>query len=94
MERLQQIAPERVDWVFEQTEKEADARRSEHIRVNTLVFVERMAGLIFALIVAGLGLGSSIYLAMHDHDVVAGVIGGTTLVGLVTAFISAKRNSR
>lgn len=87
IERLAQVAPHRVDWVFEQTEKESDFRRNENRRINTMLFVERLAGLIFALLVAIMGLGLAGYLAMEDRTVVASIVGGTTLVGLVTAFI-------
>lgn len=89
--RIKELAPERVDWVFQQTEAESNFRRSENRRINTLTFVERMAGLVFALLVAAGGLGVAAYLAMHDHEVVASVIGGTTLVGLVAAFIAGRR---
>ncbi|PUE09136.1 hypothetical protein B9Z51_09465 [Limnohabitans sp. T6-5] len=92
IERLQQIAPGRVDWVFDQTQLESEHRRREMTRVNTLVFVERMAGLIFALVIAVLGLGLATYLALNDKQLVASVIGGATLVGLVVAFVGGKRS--
>jgi phosphotransferase system glucose/maltose/N-acetylglucosamine-specific IIC component len=60
-------------------------------RVNTLVFVERMAGLVFAMVIAVLGLGLATYLALNDKQLVASVIGGATLVGLVVAFVGGKR---
>lgn len=91
IERLQQIAPHRVDWVFEQTQLESDGRRSETRRVNTMVFAERMAGLVFALLVAIVGLGAAVYLAMQGHEVTASIIGGGTLVGLVTAFVAGRK---
>ena len=56
IERLKQIAPDRVDWVFEQTTLESTSRRSERKRINTLIFAERILGLVFALLVAMLGL--------------------------------------
>lgn len=90
--RLKDLAPDRVDWIFQQTEIESDFRRAENKRINTMTFCERLAGLIFALLVALLGLGVSAYLAMNDKDVVAGIIGGATLVGLVTAFIAGRRS--
>lgn len=90
--QLQQIDPSRVDWVFEQTQIESSERRREVRRINTMVFIERISGLVFALLIAIAGLGTSAYLAMNSHDAVAAVIGGTTLVGLVTAFIAGKRS--
>ncbi len=62
-------------------------------RVNTLIFVERIAGLLFALLVAIVGLGTSAYLAIQGKELTATVIGGATLVGLVAAFIGGKQKS-
>lgn len=89
--RLQELAPHRVDWVFDQTQIESETRRAENIRVNTLVFIERIAGLILAFLVAAMGLGAAVYCAIINQPVVASVIGGTTLVGLVTAFIAGRK---
>lgn len=91
IERLKEIAPHRVEWVFEQTQIESDMRRRENIRVNTMVFLERAGGLVFALLVAFMGLAASVYCATINQPWVASVIGGTTLVGLVTAFIAGRR---
>lgn len=91
IERLHEILPDKVDWVFEQTNIESAARRKEMSRINTMVFIERIAGLIFALLIAVLGLGLATYLAMNNHEVPASIIGGSTLVGLVTAFVVGKR---
>lgn len=90
--RLKEIAPDRVDWVFTQTEVESNDRRSENKRINTMMFIERMAGLVFALLIAIVGLGSAVYLSLKGHDVTASVIGGGTLVGLVTAFIAGRKS--
>lgn len=95
LEKLREIAPDRVDWVFEETAKEGNYRRSETVRVNTLVFAERLLGIVSGLFIGCAALYSSYHLAMAGHDGVAGVIGGTTVVGLVSAFvIGARRRSR
>lgn len=88
--RLKELVPERVDWVFTQTEMESKSRRAENRRINSMMFAERMAGLVFALLIACSGLGAAVYLAMNGHDVTASIIGGGTLVGLVTAFIAGR----
>ena len=92
IERLQQLVPHRVEWVFDQTQIESESRRSEMKRINTMVFVERMAGLIFALAIAIIGLGVATFLAMNQHEAPASIIGGATVVGLVAAFIAGKRS--
>jgi hypothetical protein len=94
IEKLKDICPERVDWVFEETTKEGDFRRSETLRVNTFVFVERIAGVIGGLAIGCTALYTSYHLAMAGHDTVAGIIGGTTVVGLVSAFLYAKHRSQ
>ena len=37
IERLHVIRPEKVDWIFEQAEKEAEVRRREQQRVNSFI---------------------------------------------------------
>lgn len=91
IERLREIAPHRVDWVFDQTQIESDSRRTETKRINTMVFVERMAGLFFALLVSILGIGAAVYLALQGKEITASIIGGGTLVGLVTAFVAGRK---
>jgi tetrahydromethanopterin S-methyltransferase subunit B len=91
IEKLNEIAPERVQWVFEETTKEGNFRRTETVRLNTLVFFERMAGIVAGLIIGFTALYASYHLAMAGHDAVAGIIGGTTVVGLVSAFVIGVR---
>ncbi|RMW96028.1 hypothetical protein EBQ26_10500 [Allofranklinella schreckenbergeri] len=90
--RLKEIAPEKVQWLFDKTSEEIVFRHAETRRVNTMTFIDRIAGLVFALLIACAGIGGAIYLAMYDKTVVASIIGGTTLVGLVTAFIAARKS--
>jgi hypothetical protein len=87
IERLKDILPEKVDWVFEQAKAEGDFRRSETSRVNWFTFIDRMAGITSGFLIGVVGLGVATYLAMQGHDAVAGVIGGTTVVGLVSVFV-------
>lgn len=92
IERLHAIRPDKVDWVFEQTESEALARRKEAHRVNTFIFFERILGVVFAFLLGAGGLAGSIWLAGQGKEIAASAIGGVTLVSLVSAFIySGKR---
>ncbi|MFM2056065.1 MAG: hypothetical protein RLY71_450 [Pseudomonadota bacterium] len=92
IERLHELCPDRVPWVFDETTKESDFRRAETARINTLVFAERMAGIVAGLVIACIALFASYHLALAGHDTVAAIIGGTTVIGLVSAFvIGAKR---
>ncbi len=95
LEKLQEILPEKVDWVFEQTKTEGEFRRTEQRRINTFVFIERILSIVSGLLIGSIALGTSAYLALHGAEAVAAVIGGTTVVGLVTVFVigSAKKNT-
>lgn len=95
LEKLQQLMPDKVDWVFQQTQIEGEFRRTETRRINTLIFTERIVSIISGLTIGVCSLGVSAYLALHGSEAVAAVIGGTTVVGLVTVFVigSAKKNA-
>jgi fructose-specific phosphotransferase system IIC component len=82
-----------VDWVFEETSKESAFRRDEVRRVNTFTFIERVGAQCFGLVIGCTSLYVAYSLAMAGHDLVAGVIGGTTVVGLVTAFVIGSKKS-
>ena len=70
---LHQFRPDRVDWVFDQTERESEARRTEAKRVNTFIFVERILGTLFAFCLGGSGLLGAIWLAHDGHEIAASV---------------------
>lgn len=90
MIRLKAEFPERASWVFDHTDAEAVYRREETKRLNTMEFVYRMTALGFALVVSVMGIGGSIYLAVHDHEKAALGLGGATLVALVGTFVAAR----
>lgn len=93
--RLREIHPERVDWVFQEATKEGDFRRSETKRVNTFVFIERVGGIVAGLSIGLYALHIAYSLAMAQHYAVASIVGGTTVLGLVSAFvIGAKRKAK
>lgn len=88
--QLRQIAPERVDWLFEETSKEAEFRRSETRRVNTLRFVKEMSALTVAAIVVLGGIGAALFCAYIGQGWVAGVFATTTIGVLAWAFLHGK----
>lgn len=93
--RLKEIHPERVDWVFQEATLEGAFRRRETRRVNTFIFIERLIGLVAGLAIGVTALVIAAYLALEQHDGVAMIIGGTTVVGLVSAFlIGVKRRGK
>ena len=87
IERLHEIRPDRVDWVFDQTEAEAQSRRGERRRVNTFIFYERMAASIIALVVGLSGIVGGLHAAMGGHDWFGGVVSTVTIGTLAVAFL-------
>lgn len=92
IERLHQIRPDRVDWVFEQTELESAARRSEQTRINTMVFSERVLGIVAALAMGLAGIAGAVYLGLHGHDWLGGAIGAATIGTLAVAFLNLDKS--
>ena len=90
IERLHAIRPDRVDWVFEQTQIEAETRRSEQTRINTFIFIERISGMLAALILGLCGIGGGIYAALQGHDWLGGVVATTVIGTLAVAFLKRK----
>jgi hypothetical protein len=91
LERLHNFRPDRVDWVFEQTEIEAKTRREQAALINDRIFKERMAGLVFAFTLGLVGLCGAVWLASMGREAAAASIGGITLASLVSAFIYSKK---
>lgn len=94
LERLHAFRPDKVDWIFEQTEKEAEYRRKNDGRVNIFVFIERLLGQIFGLVIGLSGIAGSVYLGVHDHEVLAGTIATATIATLAVSFIKGRNSKR
>lgn len=71
---------------------EEDAKHRQQLENNALNFAtnERRRGQYFGLTIALAGLITSIIALYFGSEVVAGVIGGTTVVGLVTVFVTGR----
>lgn len=94
LERLHEFRPDKVDWIFEQTEKEAEFRRKHDGRINLYIFVERIVGQIFGLIIGVSGLAGSAYLGINNHEVLAGTIATATIATLAVSFIKGRNPKR
>ena len=94
LERLHTFRPDKVDWFFEQTEKEAEYRRKNDGRVNIFVFIERLLGQIFGLVIGLSGIAGSVYLGINGHEVLAGTIATATIATLAVSFIKGRNSKR
>lgn len=94
LERLHQFKPDAVDFVIEQTQIEADYRRAESHRVNTFVFVERVIGQVFALLIGLTGIVSGAYVAVHGQPTAGATIASLSLTGLAVVFLKGKISAK
>lgn len=53
-------------------------------------FIRTTLGQIFAFIIAITFGGGSVYLGLEGHDILAGILGGTTVVSLAAIFVLNK----
>src|SRR3990172_3378104 len=79
LERLQRFKPEAVDWVIRQTQIEAEDRRRERWRLNTLLFTERVVGQIFSLITGLAGISGGAYVALQNQPWAGATIAGAAI---------------
>lgn len=89
--KYDQIIPEGADRIM----KMAEHQSAHRIEIEKVVIssqqVQSQRGQNFGLVIAIVGIGASVFLAMNGHNMVAGVLGGTTVVSLAIAFITGKR---
>ncbi len=90
LERLQAFRPERVDWFFQQTELEADHRRSETVKVNKYIFRERLLGQVFALIIGLSGIVGGAVVAIMASPTAGATIASVAIGTLAVVFITGK----
>ncbi len=86
----EEIVPGSADRIISMAENQANHRTKFE---NTSLAIDgKLAerGQIFAFIIAVICIISTIALALSGHDTVAGVLGGTTIVGLVTTFLGVR----
>ena len=90
IEQLHQFRPDRVDWIFEQTQAEAEYRRTEAHRVNTFIFIERLVGQVFALLIGVTGIVGGVYTAVRGQPTAGGTIAGWAITGLAAVFLTGR----
>ncbi len=78
------------DRIVRMAEQNAATERRTTERSQTFNLASDLFGRLAGLAFASGGLVAAVVLALHGHDTVAGVIGGTTIVGVVAALITGK----
>lgn len=81
------IVPNGAERIMAMAEADARHVRIMQSRALNFEFVERIFRRLLAFLFASSGLCGTVYLAMNNHDWVAGTLGTTTIVGVVTALM-------
>ncbi len=85
-----QIDPSFPDRIVTMAEKNAEAERSSAVKAQTYQFYDAMAGRMLGFLFGAAAIVVTLVPALNGHDAVAGVVGGTTVVGVVAALIRGK----
>ena len=88
IEHLKSIDPSLVGWVVSETEKEANARRTQESRINLFIFIESISGVAMGGLVSIIGFLIGGYLVLEGHDWAGVAICGTTLGTIVTVLMN------
>lgn len=94
LEKYNNIIEKGAERIMVMAEKQSGHRIELEKTAITKQLKQSGIGQVFALIIAILALIISWDLASNGHDTVAGIIGGTTVIGLVSAFIYGKQSQR
>lgn len=94
IERLQHVAPDRVDWVFKQTEIEAEERRSLSRRQTNFIFAERILGLASMFALCAGGIVAAYFVAMAGHEWPAVALGCTAPIGVAGAYFRSRNGGK
>lgn len=94
MERFNEIIPNGADRIMVMAETQSTHRISIEDRVVRSQQRQSGIGQIFGFIIGLTGLGLAYLLISSGHDIAGATIGSTTLLGMVTVFVTGKAAQR
>jgi len=93
LRQYDEIQPGFAERLLRLTEDEANHRRQVTARAQRYELFETTLGQVFGLLVALAALGATVWLGVLGLETAASIVGGTTIVGLVGAFIAGRQRS-
>jgi uncharacterized membrane protein len=90
LKAFNEIVPGSAGLIFQEFKHQSEHRRKLEAYVIPRQIDQSGRGQIIAFIVVLLFLISGVVLTMYDHDVVGGIVLGTSLVAVATVFITGK----
>jgi uncharacterized membrane protein len=94
LDAYNKIIPNGADRIMKMVEAQSSHRIELEKKVVTSQQNQAHCGQIFALVIGLVGLALATYAATHGQPIFGGVIGGSTLVSLVTAFLVTRGRQR
>lgn len=92
LQKYENIQKGFADRIINMAETQLDHRVNCESKIVNGSVIDSKRGQIFAFIVAVLFLAAAVILGMNGHDWLAGILGGGTLVSLVTVFLTNKKS--
>ena len=90
--RFDEVIPGCAERIVKMAELEGEHSREVQMRAVRGAVRSQHIGQVCAFILAAGAIAGAIYLALNDHDAVAGVLVGGTLGTIVLAFLSSKKS--
>jgi uncharacterized membrane protein len=94
LQKLEEVVPGAAKNVLDDFLHQSKHRRELEAVVIPNQVKQSNTGQWMGFITGIFGLSAATFLAYTGHDVVAGVIGGTTVLGLVSTFVFGKRKQK
>jgi len=89
-ERYEQIHPGAAKLILDMAHSESEHRRSMEAKAMSRTHREVVIGQVFGLSIGLSALGATVMLGIYDKEVAASLVGGGTLLGLVTVFVKGR----
>lgn len=92
MERFQQFRPDINDWILNQTDMEAAARRERQAKIDRYIFTAQLIGQIFGLIIGLAGVVGGAIVAVKGYSAAGATIASLAIGTLALAFLGIGKN--
>lgn len=94
LKRYDEIKEGFAERIMSMTERQLDHRISCENKIIEGSLSESKRGQNYGLAVSVLFLAAAVLLGLYGHDWLAGILGGGTLIGLVTVFVTNKKRNK
>ena len=91
MEKLHHFRPDLVDEWVRGIEKEAEYRRKTKNKVNHFIFIEKILGQVFGMLIGLVGTIAGSYVALKGQPIAGASIASIAIGSLAVAFVRSQK---